>query len=457
MEFTELQEGKATILLPVGEQVFYNPVQEFNRDLSVAVIHTWKQQLEIKKPITLLEALGATGLRSIRYSKEIPGFERIVCNDMDQKAVEAIMRNIEFNKVENVIASKNNATNLMYQSIDFQKNFNVIDLDPYGSAAPFLDSAVQCLANDGLLCITCTDMQVLAGAKFPETCFAKYGGLPMRGDTCHEMALRLVLGALHSCASRHKKVIQPICSVSVDFYVRLFVRLRKSPLESKLSASRLSLVFHCLGCRSFELQSMGTASDDHKKFGWTTHRVPVSCLECENKYHLCGPIWNGPLHSTDFLKQVLVNLPTLDLKTSSRISGILTMCSEEITTPLYRSMRSLTTALHCNSISRTDIASALLNAGYLFSISHCNPTSIKTDAPNEFIWDILRAHAKKQNKKDPEIGSVAFKILSRDQKHDVDFTFNKQALTPSLKLVRFPDNPKKNWGPMAKAGKNKKK
>lgn len=32
-KFSTIQEGKATILFPKTEEVFYNPVQEFNRDL----------------------------------------------------------------------------------------------------------------------------------------------------------------------------------------------------------------------------------------------------------------------------------------------------------------------------------------------------------------------------------------------------------------------------------------
>jgi tRNA G26 N,N-dimethylase Trm1 len=36
----------------------------------------------------------------------------------------------------------------------------VIDLDPYGSAAPFVDGAVQAVKSGGLICVTCTDMAV---------------------------------------------------------------------------------------------------------------------------------------------------------------------------------------------------------------------------------------------------------------------------------------------------------
>ena len=45
---------------------------------------------------------------------------------------------------------------LMYQHRDVASRFDVIDLDPYGTASPFLDSAVQAVADGGLLCVTCT-------------------------------------------------------------------------------------------------------------------------------------------------------------------------------------------------------------------------------------------------------------------------------------------------------------
>ena len=66
--------------------VFYNPVQEFNRDISITVIREYikvlNEELAAKgKPerdVKILEALAATGLRSVRYLKEIDRVEKLV-------------------------------------------------------------------------------------------------------------------------------------------------------------------------------------------------------------------------------------------------------------------------------------------------------------------------------------------------------------------------------------------
>ncbi len=94
-----IKEGKANIRLPEGT-VFYNPAQVFNRDLSIAclrLISKYHHENECKRiqkndpnaicipfeqlspgvrqenGLKIAEALSATGLRSIRYAREIPG------------------------------------------------------------------------------------------------------------------------------------------------------------------------------------------------------------------------------------------------------------------------------------------------------------------------------------------------------------------------------------------------
>ncbi len=42
------------------------------------------------------------------------------------------------------------------------------------------------LSLSGLLCITCTDMAVMAGNS-GETCYSKYGSVSIKSKYCHEM------------------------------------------------------------------------------------------------------------------------------------------------------------------------------------------------------------------------------------------------------------------------------
>ena len=160
------------------QEVFYNKVQVFNRDLSIVMIQTfiderkaeWEARLDSQREkekrrvaakaalaaaaagtpaaaetaaapapeasssstaaaapaaaaagaepfpgITILEALSATGLRSIRFFRELEGVNRIIVNDMDEEAVRSIEHNIALNGLttQQLIPSHSDAITLM--------------------------------------------------------------------------------------------------------------------------------------------------------------------------------------------------------------------------------------------------------------------------------------------------------------------------------------------------------
>lgn len=317
----QVTEGAATVLFPSANEVFYNPVQQFNRDLSVLAIRAWSQTLahertqkhanslqrQLKKrklngqPVdssaptengvlesarvtgattavpqindnseskatqtldehtsepmtvssadisfTVLEALSATGLRAIRYAKEIPNLATVTANDLSPTAVKQIKLNSEHNSTtDKVLPNQGDARVVMYTT---KKRYNVVDLDPYGSAAPFIDGAVQAVEDGGLLLITCTDLAVLAGDAHPEKCWSQYGGATIRqSEFCHEQALRMVLNTIANSAARYGRAITPLLSLSIDFYVRLFVRVDTSPARVKHLMSNTILTYQCSG------------------------------------------------------------------------------------------------------------------------------------------------------------------------------------------------------------------
>lgn len=63
--------------------------------------------------------------------------------------------------------------------------------------------------------------------------YSNYGGVSVNTSWSHEAALRLVLGSLSSAAARYGRYITPLVSFSIDFYVRLFVRVDTRATEVK--------------------------------------------------------------------------------------------------------------------------------------------------------------------------------------------------------------------------------
>ncbi|KAK2819456.1 hypothetical protein Q7C36_021102 [Tachysurus vachellii] len=520
---TVVKEGKASVLFPGANEVFYNPVQEFNRDLTCAVITEFAretlaqrgvriivpgekdrmvvslteeekdeketEQAEEKKGerrgetvqeerkeaefktaevgkrcdegLCVLEGLAASGLRSVRFALEVPGLKRVTANDFSAKAADLITRNTQHNNVTDLMETQNrDASMLMYEARGKNARYDVIDLDPYGSPAPFLDAAVQAVSEGGLLCITCTDMAVMAGNS-GETCYSKYGSISVKSKYCHEMALRIILHSLDQHANVYQRYIQPLLSVSVDFYIRVFVRVRTGQATVKNSASKQALVYNCVGCGTFHLQRMGKRTSQGKNMKYSAATGPPvgeSCPHCGQRHQLGGPIWAEPIHDVGFVQKVLSAVAGNPSRfgTSKRIEGVLSMVTEELQdVPLYYVLDQLSSTIHCNTPSMLQFRSAVLNAGYRVSLSHACKNALKTDAPAAVLWDIMRCWEKKNPVKRERLSetSPAFRILSTEPTVQACFDVRDDANPQSRKrhLTRFQENPQANWGPKARA------
>ena len=475
-EFTSVREGQVEVLFPKSEQgAFYSHVQEFNRDISSAVIRNYHAMLceESKdscKKVRILEALSASGLRSIRYAKEMGDIvDYVMANDLSSAAVASIKRNVAHNGLteEKVKANHGDAMAVMYQAANApeRKKFDVIDIDPFGSASPFIDAAVQAVKDGGLLCVTCTDMAVLAG-QYPETCFAKYGGTPLRGDHCHELALRLLLNSLQTSAARYKRQIVPLVSMSVDYYIRVFVRVVSSPKKVKETFTNIGMIYQCSLCKTHQVQALGTMTVQGKSEKFHVGRVAslaAGCGNCGcNAIHIGGPIYCGAIHDTTFLDRILEHIKKdeskFQYKTQERILGLVTVMREELLdVPLFYSLSGLASVVHCNSPSLLAFNSALLNAGYRVSGTHCKSGMIKTDAPSQVIWDAIRAWVKDNPVKMEKYSetSPTYKILSQPSKTEISFEKHPNANPPSRKvrLLRYESHEGMDWGPRSKKRK----
>ncbi|KAL7549791.1 hypothetical protein ACHAWF_017679 [Thalassiosira exigua] len=460
-----------------------------------------RESSEADGGMAVFEALAASGLRSLRYWKEVPGVRTVVVNDLDPVAVDMARENVRRNGLEGDLASEEedergggakeeepagaegatssrrlrgflllraaaslqcprpppdqrNATQRRFQ----RPQFDVIDLDPYGSAAPFLDAAVQSVASGGLLAITCTDMAALGGSH-PETCYGRYGAFPIqRAGYLQELALRILLYHVSVVAGRYGRTMRPILSVGMHFYCRVFVEVR----DDKAGVNNLSLnhghLFQSTRCSSFHVTPVATndfvaaqeeqrrkqdngsgdggggggggGSEDGGGSGkrggkrgkekkpsnvYRNGRGPCglgepTCGETGAPYKVAGPLWTGPLHDPTVVEDAVLRLeaamadggacpnggtPTHPLKTAATLHGLLVACSEELPdAPLYHLLPTLCSAVNSPTIPTASFRAALVNAGYRVSAYHKEPNAIKTDAPNRAVWDVVRAWCK---------------------------------------------------------------
>lgn len=516
-EFNTVQEGKATILTPKQDEVFYNPIQQFNRDLSIMVIKAYdeirhekiqaiKKKSKNKRTklngLKILESLAASGLRSCRYGLEIPEAGKIVANDMLAEAVKSINKNVEYNKLtDKVVANQGDAIKFMGST---DEKFHIVDLDPYGTAAPFIDSAIQCLEDDGMLLVTCTDAGVLAGSGYPEKCFALYGGnnfgnAYVNGESNHEVGIRLILNLIASTAAKYKKTIEPMLSLSIDYYFRVFVKVKTSPINVKNHASETMLTYGCNGCGHKIVQPLGMKNNT--KFQYPKLQGPISsnCQYCGTSYNVAGPMYAGNLHNREFIDKVLKINESSDKEiyvTNERIKGMLTLASNELDdAPFFFNLNQLCSIFKSPPISIEQYTKAVGNLGYKVSLTHAKKNCVKTNLPWNLNLLINRAWQIDQNEKyvkemesknvdelnekikekliklkdnigiNPSLAesSPGWKILNyfktnmneEEKSVSIDFEtgneeFEKIAKLRKVKMVRYQENPRKNWGPMAR-------
>lgn len=512
------------------------------------------QRTPSKPSFRILDALSATGLRALRYAKEIPFVTSVVANDMNPNATKSMAINIEHNGLMSLITPNTaNAIGHMYQVAfpptdshgpsHISQKYDVIDLDPYGTAAPFIDAALQALNDGGLLCVTCTDAGVFASTGYCEKTYALYGGMPVKGSHAHEGGVRLILNSIASAASRYGLSVEPLLSLNIDFYARVFVRVRRSPADVKFLAGKTMMVYSCdYGCGAWSTNMLGRNISQAGKnstffYKHTIAQAPNAdrlCDHCKQKTHIAGPMWGGPIHNRAFIEHVLASLESADdetYQTKQRIEGMLTTALDELLVnkdpfnekdakpgsekelkemiprvpaetldhhPFFISLSALSKVLHCIAPSDASVKGALRHAGYTVTRSHCQPGSIKTDAPWSVIWEIMREWVRqKQPIKEGALkeGSAGWHIMQKARKiaepetaKDTGNEIEANAATPEIitegaakvpitgdesrrfevvfdeslgrnpkpekgakKLVRYQMNPRENWGPMTKA------
>ena len=385
-----IREGKVQVLVPKLEAygvvpsdyapskapVFYNPVMEFNRDLTVLVFKAYQHM--VNHEISICEPFTSQGIRGIRFAAEIDGVTKVLISDINTTAYELAKHNIELNKLENIITLKHKDANcVLSNNASPKKRFDIIDIDPFGTPVPYLDSAFRALKNKGLLAATATDLAPLCGVH-AKACVRKYGGKPMRTEYCHELAVRLLAGCMASLAAKHDIGIRILFSHSSDHYIRAYAQIDYGAKKGDESLKNTGCILHCFSCLHRE-----TA---HHIFGKSD-----LCPECGSKMEHAGPLWIGSISDPAFIEQVIKENQNTAFRNSAKITKLLTLAKAEALAPTtYYVIDKLSGKLKLPAPSVQAFLTALQNSGFQAVPTHFNTRGIKTNAPALTMHKLLR-------------------------------------------------------------------
>ena len=345
----QVTEGTATITASDEEKiskdldVFYNPAMQTNRDLSLILL----QALD-KKALLIADPLAGSGIRTIRFLKELPAemIKEIYANDIKQSFPATIEENMTLSKLgkeaqEKTIIQHNEANLFLLQS----KSFDYIDIDPFGSPNPFLDAASRRIKRGGILAVTATDTAPLCGT-YPKACKRKYWAKPRRDYLMHEYGLRILIRKCQLIAAQYDKALTPIFSYSKDHYFRIFF----SAAQGKSKVDEI-LVQH-------------TTIDGY------------------------GPLWTGQLFDHSLTKK----MHAIAAKTYPAQEKFLELVAEEASMPRvgFHDIHMITKTLKVSPPKHETILAALKEKKIKAVRTHITPTGIKAECDDNTIKNIIK-------------------------------------------------------------------
>ena len=432
--------GKA---LTKSMPVFYNPIQEVNRSLSIIVYkvflekyskylrdlnetqknkigHTEKEKQEKsnkkeekknnnnkkKIKLSIVDSMAATGVRSIRlfkYLKDNIGKIiqkhgninlKIIANDLNPMAKTLIQKNISLNqlnytslgqlqmneKLFNIELSTNEITYYLHRLSYHRDYATIIDIDPFGTPNRFIKDALEAIDIQGMLAVTATDTAVLFGVR-KIACRRKYNVKPMKPQFLKEVGLRILLYFIASRAHITKKAIKPFLSLSTDHYIRVFVQIRKGHKHVIYDMENIGYMLWCPEC-----YWRGTHEFDLTGIKW-------DCPLCGNKIEYGGPLWIGSLQNKKFLEDCKHELKSAKEEQipskESLIATIETMMGEAGLPAGYYNIHRICKKLTIPVAKMDTILERIEQKGFKASRSHIEPVAIKTDMGIEDLKDVL--------------------------------------------------------------------
>ncbi|CAI9831995.1 MAG: tRNA (guanine-N1)-methyltransferase [Nitrosopumilus sp.] len=335
---------------PPRRPAFFNRAAAITRDYSTLAYAA----LGDPGSRTLLDAMAGVGARGLRAANEA-GVGRVVLNDSNPAALELARESARIGGIGGIEYSTGEACRFLSDHAGRGRRADIVDLDPFGSPAPYLDCAIRAVSAGGMLAVAATDLQVLGGL-WDGACRKKYGGVPVRTRYGNEVAIRLVLGCTWSVAARLGVGIEPLFAGSDKHYYRAYVRVTRNPRGG------LGLILHCRSCGQRDAAGEGRA-----------------CRNCGAATEAAGPLWTGPLFEEGFVRAMMRAAEGAAVHGSCAPS--LARCAAEAGMPAaYYTTDEVASRAGSGPPKLQDAIGRLRDAGFAASATSLHPGGFRTDA-----------------------------------------------------------------------------
>ncbi len=350
------------------DDVFYNTAMVTNRDVSTACLAA---HLDEDADATVVDALAASGIRGLRYLQEVAGVGRVILNDIDADAVAQIRANVAANDTgDRTEVTEGDAAHLLtgrYRGVD------VVDIDPFGSPAPYLDAAARAVQHGGGIGATATDLGPLYGS-YPEVCRRRYAASSMKNAFGHETGIRILIKEVFQACSRYDHAFEPLLCHHERHYSRVYGRVHESKQQCNRRMDDIGMLDWCRDC------------------DWRGYRdidAAASCPHCDGRVQRAGPLWTGPLADRRFAATVADELNARGHADAQTLAA--TVRDEcEITTPFYDT-HALAAAAGTPAPAQDALVAAIQEQGYRATRTHFLGRGVRTDAPIDTLHEALMA------------------------------------------------------------------
>ncbi len=375
IELKEFLEGNTKIYYYSGKvskslPVFFNPNKFVERWITVFFAKAY-----FEKEFVFLDALAGTGIKALRLLTEVNKCNKAIINDINKKAFELIKKNIKINKDKlknKIVEIYNKDANILVREITKKEKIDWIDIDPFGSPIPFLDSVSSAIASESILSVTATDCGVLIG-KYPKKLYARYGIIGQKSFLAHEFGIRCLLKAVLENLMRYEKFMRVLFVFHDKHYYKVFVKVERRGWKDIYSYIDKNLGFVKVYNNDFEILPF----------------EEIQIREGTTLKEIMGPIYIGPLFDKHLAKKIITIAKKDEIYKKIQI---LKNIEDEINidTPFFFNLDLLSKELKKSSVSIKKVIELLRNNGFMACRTHFDKKGIKTNAKKKDIVELLK-------------------------------------------------------------------